>query len=237
MGALFQQPASATPVTAWTKATPATKRTCAAIFFAWIGKMAKCCGIKKSSQAARGSLRERLHRPARLRFEHTGRGRKAGLRALRQDRRVCLRPRGQGAMAGRRRQQIRSMGLRHEPRALQGHGHRPRFSASRPSCATGGELASGNTHPGRYAMKKWPLLQISRKPVRTRLLALEQLESRVLPSVSLTTFRNASLDPGVNQDEVQLTPATSSPAALADSIQFRSMARSMPNPSSRRAWS
>src|SRR4030088_3596867 len=56
-------------------------------------------------------------------------------------------------------------------------------------------------------MKKWPSSPALRKPIRKSQLALEQLESRVLPSVSITTFNNANLTPGVNQNELQLTPA------------------------------
>jgi fibronectin type 3 domain-containing protein len=56
-------------------------------------------------------------------------------------------------------------------------------------------------------MKKRLFFQVTRKPIRKAFLALEQLESRVLPSVDITSFRNSNVLPGVNQNEVQLTPA------------------------------
>jgi autotransporter-associated beta strand protein len=57
-------------------------------------------------------------------------------------------------------------------------------------------------------MRKWPFFQRALKPLRRSRLALEELESRLLPSnVSVTTFHNANVIPGVNANEAQLTPA------------------------------
>src|SRR5438445_13294544 len=48
---------------------------------------------------------------------------------------------------------------------------------------------------------------IRRKPITRKRLAIEELESRLTPSVNVLSYRNDIASTGLNSNEIQLTPA------------------------------